>query len=97
MPPELIRVLGIQLPLKRRDPHYFLPTTDGRYLLFGSDQEATKAQFQKFFSEQDWRANCKLLVRPVDCCFNCIFVLIMSVDCTTASVCEVIALLLVPQ
>ena len=25
-------------PSMRRDPHYFLPTTDGRYLLFGSDR-----------------------------------------------------------
>ena len=29
----------------RRDPHYFLPTTGERYLLFGSDQEAMKRQF----------------------------------------------------
>src|SRR5687768_14828273 len=28
MPPELIQTLGIDLPLRRRDPHYFLPTTD---------------------------------------------------------------------
>jgi hypothetical protein len=27
MPPELLRILGIQLPLLRRDPWYFLPTT----------------------------------------------------------------------
>ncbi|UCH28203.1 MAG: NAD(P)-binding protein, partial [Myxococcales bacterium] len=27
MPPELMRELGISLPLLRRDPHYFLPTT----------------------------------------------------------------------
>src|SRR5262249_2460773 len=45
------------LPLKRRDPHYFLPTTDGRYLLFGSDQESMKRQFIEFFSEQDWKAH----------------------------------------
>ena len=37
MPPELMATLGLDLPLIRRDPHYFLPTTDGRYLLFGSD------------------------------------------------------------
>lgn len=30
MPPELIQTLGIQLPIRRRDPHYFLPTTDSR-------------------------------------------------------------------
>ena len=27
MPPELLSVLGIKLPLLRRDPWYFLPTT----------------------------------------------------------------------
>jgi phytoene dehydrogenase-like protein len=57
MPPELLSKLAVDLPLKRRDPHYFLPTTDGRYLLFGSDQESMKRQFIKFFSEQDFRAN----------------------------------------
>jgi phytoene dehydrogenase-like protein len=38
MPPELIRVLGLDLPLLRRDPHYFLPTAGSSpapYLLFG--------------------------------------------------------------
>lgn len=57
MPPELIAKLGIDLPLVRRDPHYFLPTTDRGYLLFGSDQEAMKQQFLRFFSERDWRAH----------------------------------------
>ncbi|AKT41363.1 phytoene desaturase family protein [Chondromyces crocatus] len=57
VPPELLQITGVDLPLKRRDPHYFLPTTDGRYLLFGSDQEAMRAQFIRFFSEADWRAN----------------------------------------
>src|SRR6202171_5677661 len=55
MPPELIAKLGVRLPLVRRDPHYFLPTTDGRYLLFGSDRESMKRQFYDFFSERDWR------------------------------------------
>src|SRR6187397_2807857 len=40
MPPELIAKLGLQLKLIRRDPHYFLPTMDRRYLLFGSDANA---------------------------------------------------------
>jgi phytoene dehydrogenase-like protein len=57
MPPELVRKLGIELPLLRRDPHYFLPTTGKRYLLFGSDQAAMKAQFEGFFSAEDFRAN----------------------------------------
>ena len=38
------------LPLIRRDPHYFLPTTDQRYLLFGSDRETMQQQFTSFFS-----------------------------------------------
>ncbi len=57
MPPELLQILDIELPLRRRDPHYFLPTTDGRYLLFGSDQEEMKRQFIAFFSEADWNAH----------------------------------------
>ncbi|MDQ6763014.1 MAG: NAD(P)/FAD-dependent oxidoreductase, partial [Bacteroidota bacterium] len=57
MPPELIKTLGIDLPLMLRDPHYFLPTTGKRYLLFGSDKDAMRKQFISFFSEDDWRAN----------------------------------------
>jgi phytoene dehydrogenase-like protein len=57
MPPELIAKLEANLRLIRRDPHYFLPTTDRRYLLFGSDAEAMRQQFLQFFSEQDWRAH----------------------------------------
>lgn len=57
MPPELLQKMGIRLPRTRRNPHYFLPTTDGRHLLFGSDETEMKRQFLSFFSEQDWRAN----------------------------------------
>jgi phytoene dehydrogenase-like protein len=60
MPPELIQELGIQLPLLRRDPHYFLPTTGSRYLLFGSDRSELARQFREFFSEQDLRATVAL-------------------------------------
>lgn len=60
MPPELIKVLGIDVPIKRRDPHYFLPTTGKRYLLFGSNQDDMKSQFLSFFSESDWKAHLKL-------------------------------------
>lgn len=31
MPPELIKLLGLRIPLRRRDPHYFLPTTGARH------------------------------------------------------------------
>lgn len=57
MPPELLRILDVDIPLCRRDPHYFLPTTGKRYLLFGSDRDAMKQQFLEFFSETDWRAD----------------------------------------
>ncbi|HXU68818.1 MAG TPA: NAD(P)/FAD-dependent oxidoreductase [Polyangia bacterium] len=57
MPPEIMAATGVQIPVMRRDPHYFLPTTDTRYLLFGSDTESMKRQFIEFFSEQDWKAN----------------------------------------
>ncbi|HZU81559.1 MAG TPA: NAD(P)/FAD-dependent oxidoreductase [Polyangiaceae bacterium] len=57
MPPELVAKLGLDIPIVRRDPHYFLPTTGERYLLFGSDRAAMRAQFLDFFSERDWRAN----------------------------------------
>jgi phytoene dehydrogenase-like protein len=57
MPPEIMAATGVQIPVMRRDPHYFLPTTEKRYLLFGSDREAMKRQFIDFFSEADWRAN----------------------------------------
>ena len=57
MPPELFVELGISLPLVRRDPHYFLPTTGDRYLLLGSDANATRDQLTAMFSPADARAN----------------------------------------
>jgi phytoene dehydrogenase-like protein len=60
MPPELMTKLGLKLRLLRRDPHYFLPTTGDRYLLFGSDAEATRTQFETFFSRADFQANTRL-------------------------------------
>ena len=57
MQPELIAKLGAEFQLIRRNPHYFLPTTDRRYLLFGSDADSMHRQFADFFSEDDWRAN----------------------------------------
>ncbi len=58
--PELLERLQIELPLVRRDPHYFLPTTGSRHLSFGSDQVKLAAQFRQFFSERDWRAHVAL-------------------------------------
>lgn len=58
--PELLERLGVELDLIRRDPHYFLPTTGSRYLLFGSDAVELEAQFRRFFSERDYRAQLAL-------------------------------------
>src|SRR3954465_14338179 len=65
MPPELERLLDLRLPLVRRDPHYFLPTTasagdGGRYLLMGSDRAATRRQFEQFFTAADRDADDRL-------------------------------------
>src|SRR3954465_7925762 len=65
MPPELEQLLDLRLPLVRRDPHYFLPTTDsaasgGRYLLMGSDRAATRRQFEQFFTAADRDADDRL-------------------------------------
>ena len=57
MPPKLLRLLDLQLPLLRRDPHYFLPTSGERYLLLGSGQARSRQQLARFFCEQDWRAH----------------------------------------
>jgi len=57
MPPELIVDLDLDLPLIRRDHHYFLPALDGRYLLLGADTASPRDLFIEFFTEQDWRAN----------------------------------------
>ena len=57
MPPELLAALDLDLPLVRRDPHYFLPSLDGRYLLLGADAVSARDQFVRFFTERDWRAN----------------------------------------
>jgi phytoene dehydrogenase-like protein len=65
MPPEIEQLLDLRLPLVRRDPHYFLPTTGsagarGRYLLMGSDRDATRRQFEQFFTTADRDADDRL-------------------------------------
>jgi phytoene dehydrogenase-like protein len=60
MPPELLYELDLNLKLHRRDPHYFLPTTSDRHLLFGSNEQEMEKQFRAFFSEADWLANQKM-------------------------------------
>src|SRR3954467_11744232 len=60
MPPDLEAKLDLRLPLVRRDPPYFLPTTTDRYLLMGSDRDATRRQFEEFFSAADRDADDRL-------------------------------------
>jgi phytoene dehydrogenase-like protein len=65
MPPELLRTLDVDIPVLRRDPHYFLPTpgpVGSPYLLFGSDREATRAQLEAHFSARDVAADEALAV-----------------------------------
>ena len=60
MPPELIDRLALPLELVRRDPHYFLPTLDGRSLLLGADAQKNDAQLRAFFSDADANAVARL-------------------------------------
>ncbi|SNY14541.1 phytoene desaturase family protein [Paractinoplanes atraurantiacus] len=65
MPPELLRTLDVDIPVLRRDPHYFLPTpgpAGSPHLLFGRDQAATRAQLERFFSRRDVAADEQLAV-----------------------------------
>jgi phytoene dehydrogenase-like protein len=65
MPPELLRELDVDIPVLRRDPHYFLPTpgpAGSPHLLFGRDREATRAQLEKYFSARDVAADEALAV-----------------------------------
>jgi phytoene dehydrogenase-like protein len=60
MPPELLRTLDVDIPVLRRDPHYFLPTpgpAGSPYLLFGRDHADTRAQLERFFSPRDIAAD----------------------------------------
>jgi len=56
MPPELPRLLGVDIPTRRRDPHYFLPTpgpVGSPYLLSTSDPIATGRQLAERFTAAD--------------------------------------------
>lgn len=57
MPPEVVALAGGAVRPLRRDPHYVLPTEDGRYLSFGSDRAATREQMTRMFSAADVRAD----------------------------------------
>jgi len=61
MPPEVPALLGLRLgtdpdtdiQVVRRDPHYFVPTLDGRHLLLGSDRAESRRLLVEFFSDAD--------------------------------------------
>jgi phytoene dehydrogenase-like protein len=54
LPPELAARLELDLPLRRRDPHYFLPTPDpGRHLLLGADDAANREQLARLVPASD--------------------------------------------
>lgn len=57
MPPELIALLGVDIPVLRRDPHYLLATTGSAYLAVGTDRAAARRQLEEFFSPADARAD----------------------------------------
>jgi phytoene dehydrogenase-like protein len=60
MPPELMATLGVDIPVRRRDPHYFLPTpgpAGSPYLLCGADREATRRGLAEMFSPADLAAD----------------------------------------
>src|SRR2546423_182159 len=57
MPPELIRLLDVDIPFVRRDPHYFLPTTTDAYLLLGADAAANRAAVEAPFGSADAKAD----------------------------------------
>ncbi|MBI1757781.1 MAG: NAD(P)/FAD-dependent oxidoreductase [Actinobacteria bacterium] len=57
MPPELLRILDLDLPVVARDPHYFLPMLDGRHLLLGADPAANRHQLVELFGAADARAD----------------------------------------
>ena len=57
MPRELFQLLDVDAAmlwvLKKRRPHYFLPTLDGRHLLLSDDEAENNRQIERFFSRQD--------------------------------------------
>ncbi len=57
VPPELLTRLGVALPLRRRDPHYFLPTTGDKFLLLGGDPKKNQEAFAGFFGAADFAAH----------------------------------------
>lgn len=60
MPPELMATLDLTIPVRRRDPHYFLPTpgpVGAPYLWYGTDRATTDRLLSQLFSEADLAAD----------------------------------------
>lgn len=57
MPPEIMSELGLDLVLHRRDPHYFLPTIDGRHVSFGKDAAANARGMAEVFGARALEAD----------------------------------------
>ncbi|HEY8471361.1 MAG TPA: NAD(P)/FAD-dependent oxidoreductase [Natronosporangium sp.] len=60
MPPELLTTLDVKLPVRRREPYYFLPTpgpAGSPYLLYGAGRDRTRQQMVEFFSPADVAAD----------------------------------------
>jgi len=57
MPPELEQRMGIKLPTRRRDPHYFLPTLSGKHVFMGADHAVTRKNIEEAFSPADYAAH----------------------------------------
>src|SRR4051794_38628514 len=57
MPPELMRLLDLQIPVVRRDPHYFLPTTSDTHLLLGADASANRDAIEAAFGADNARTD----------------------------------------
>ena len=53
MPPELLVELDVVIPRMRRDPHYFMPTHDGRSLLLGADPARNDRALRRFSGDAD--------------------------------------------
>lgn len=53
MPPELLEDLDVVVPRMRRDPHYFMPTHDGRSLLLGADPAHNDRALRRFSGDRD--------------------------------------------
>ncbi|GGN01075.1 phytoene dehydrogenase-like protein [Actinoplanes campanulatus] len=63
MPPELLTTLDVDIPVLRRDPHYFLPSpgpAGSPYLLFGSDGAANRAQLAPRDAAADETLACEI-------------------------------------